>query len=297
MPQTIKKRPNTDRIAYIPFGGMGSGMAVFFTHPLDLIKVHKQILGIKINTFSYGVKVAKSSGGPLSLYSGLTASLGRQMTYSLSRFAAYDYFKAKTTNNQRNLTNFEKFYIAFGAGIVGGIIGTPCDCINVRMQIDSAYEANNPLRRNYNHVFDGLKRIYVEEGFVTMMSGYQFATLRAGLMTVGQIAMYDFFKENAMFYGASDNLITHFACASGAGFCGCLYTMPLDVMKSKYQGAKKGFYNGVGDCFVKTLKEGGVRTFFRGFGPAAIRITPHTILTWIFKEQLRLNFGYFPEEG
>lgn len=291
----MNKRPNTDRIAYIPFGGMGSGMAVFFTHPLDLIKVHKQIIGVRTNTFSYGAQVARNTG-PLSLYSGLTASLGRQMTYSLSRFAAYDYFKAKKTDNKRNLTNFEKFYIAFGAGIVGGVIGTPCDCINVRMQIDSAYEAGNPMRRNYNHVFDGLRRIFAEEGFAAMMSGYQFATLRAGLMTVGQIAMYDFFKENAMYYGMRDNLATHFACASGAGLCGCLYTMPLDVMKSKYQGSKPGTYSGVVDCFVKTLREGGIRTFFRGFGPAAIRITPHTILTWIFKEQLRLNFGYFPEE-
>lgn len=145
-------RPNTDRVSYTPFGGIASAMACCFTHPLDLIKVHKQIIGVQQGTFGYGATLCQTKGFS-SLYSGLTASLGRQLTYSMSRFAAYDYLKTKITDNQRNLTTVEKFAVSFGGGIIGGILGTPCDCINVRMQIDSAYEKNNPIRRNYNHVF------------------------------------------------------------------------------------------------------------------------------------------------
>merc|ERR1719327_1381295 len=110
------------------------------------------------------------------------------------------------------------------------------------MQIDSAYEKNNPIRRNYNHVFNGLARIGREEGLAAMMKGYEFATLRAGMMTVGQIAMYDIFKESAMKNGLPDNVATHFLCGSLAGICGVLYTMPLDVLKSRYMGAKPGQY-------------------------------------------------------
>jgi len=290
------KRPDTDRLSYVPFGGIASAMACCFTHPLDLIKVHKQIIGVDQGILSYG-KSLTSQRGPGALYYGLTASLGRQMTYSMARFAAYDFFKYQLTENKRPLTGLEKFTIAFGGGIVGGIIGTPCDCVNVRMQIDSAYEKNNPIRRNYNHVFNGLARIGREEGMAAMMKGYEFATLRAGMMTVGQIAMYDIFKENGMeSLGMKDNMVTHFTCASLAGICGCLYTMPLDVLKSKYMGAKPGTYNGLVDCAKTTMVEGGPKAFFRGFVPAAIRIMPQTILTWVFKEQLRLNFGYFPVE-
>ena len=166
----------------------------------------------------------------------------------MSRFAAYDYFKFIKTENKRPLDAFEKFYIAFGGGVVGGIIGTPCDAVNVRMQIDSAYEKSNPKRRNYRHVFDGLGRTYAEEGAAALMRGYEFATLRAGMMTVGQIAMYDIFKEKAMAMGLPDNMAIHFACGSMAGICGCLYTMPLDVLKSRYMGAKPGEYSGLLDC-------------------------------------------------
>ena len=162
MPQTIKKRPDTDRISYVPFGGIASAMACCFTHPLDLIKVHKQIIGVDQGILSYG-KTLTAKSGPGALYYGLTASLGRQMTYSMARFAAYDFLKTQKTGNKRPLTAWEKFYISFSGGVVGGILGTPCDCVNVRMQIDSAYEKNNPIRRNYNHVFNGLARIGREE--------------------------------------------------------------------------------------------------------------------------------------
>ena len=73
-------RPDTERVAYGPFGGLASGMAVCFTHPLDLIKVHKQILTVEKGTFGYGAEMVRSKG-PSSLYAGLSASLGRQMTY------------------------------------------------------------------------------------------------------------------------------------------------------------------------------------------------------------------------
>lgn len=36
--------------------------------------------------------------------------------------------------------------------------------------------------------------------------------------------------------------------------------------------------------------------FFKGFVPAFVRLGPHTILLFLFLEQLRRNFGYLPEE-
>lgn len=57
------------------------------------------------------------------------------------------------------------------------------------------------------------------------MNGYEMATLRAGMMTVGQIAMYELFKEKAMQLGMSDNVFTHLFCSSLAGICGAAYTI------------------------------------------------------------------------
>ena len=72
------------------FGGLASAAAACCTHPLDLLKVHlqtagKEKLGIVSQTFS----IIRSEG-VLGMYSGLSASLVRQLTYSTTRFAIYE---------------------------------------------------------------------------------------------------------------------------------------------------------------------------------------------------------------
>lgn len=59
--------------------------------------------------------------------------------------------------------------------------------------------------------------------------------------------------------------------------------------------AKPGEFNGVMGCFFYTAKLGPT-AFFKGLVPAFIRLAPHTILMLVFFEQLRLNFGYIPQE-
>ena len=113
--------------------------------------VHLQTSSVKHGMLKQGIIIYRSNnggfGGVKSLYSGLTASMGRQMTYSLTRFAAYDLMKSAVTGDKRNLYTYEKVLVAFAGGCMGGIIGTPCDLVNVRMQNDSKLPLDQ--RRNY----------------------------------------------------------------------------------------------------------------------------------------------------
>lgn len=68
----------------------------------------------------------------------------------------------------------------------------------------------------------------------------------------------------------------------------------MDVMKTRIMNAKPGEFKGIWDVVVFTGKEGPMG-FFRGFIPAFLRIAPQTILTFVFYEQLRLNFGNPPK--
>ena len=54
--------------------------------------------------------------------------------------------------------------------------------------------------------------------------------------------------------------------------------------------AKTGDYRGMVDLYRQTARQGHM-VFTKGFIPAFVRLGPQTILTWIFLEQLRLNFG------
>ncbi|XP_071814952.1 mitochondrial dicarboxylate carrier-like [Apostichopus japonicus] len=280
------------RIARWYFGGLASAGAVFFTHPLDLVKVHLQTQQkVEMGAFSMGVKVVRNEGA-LGLYNGLSASVLRQLTYSLTRFAIYDSLKNRISegNNDKPLPFYQKTMLAMFAGAIGGFVGTPADLVNVRMQNDIKISVDQ--RRNYKHGLDGLYRVYKDEGVRRMWSGSSMAVARAIFMTFGQVALYDQYKQMLIQSGYfHDTISTHFTASFLAAVCATGMTQPLDVMKTRLMNAPPGQFKGIADCVVYTAKSGPMG-FFKGFFPAFVRLGPHTILLFIFFEQLRKNFGY-----
>ncbi|XP_055385250.1 mitochondrial dicarboxylate carrier isoform X2 [Condylostylus longicornis] len=272
------------RIGRWYFGGLAGSGAVMITHPLDLIKANLQTQKEKMSIIKFTGRVVREQG-VFSLYSGISASILRQMTYSLTRFGMYEVGKEFIPTD----TFGGKLLLAGISGLAGGFVGTPADMVNVRMQND--VKLPKEQRRNYKHALDGLIRVHREEGFKRLFSGATTATIRGVLMTVGQIAFYDQTKElllSTVYF--DDNLTTHFTASFCAGSMATGLTQPIDVLKTRAMNAKPGQYNGLMDIVRHTAKEGPL-AFFKGFIPAFLRLGPHTIITFIFLEQLRLNFG------
>lgn len=67
-------------------------------------------------------------------------------------------------------------------------------------------------------------------------------------------------------------------------------TQPVDVLKTRAMNAKPGEVKSIIALIQNTGKEGPL-AFFKGYIPAFVRLAPHTILTFVFLEQLRMNFG------
>lgn len=65
---------------------------------------------------------------------------------------------------------------------------------------------------------------------------------------------------------------------------------PVDVLKTRAMNAKPGEVKSILSLVTSTAKEGPL-AFFKGYIPAFVRLAPHTILTFVFLEQLRINFG------
>lgn len=274
------------------FGGLGSAGAACCTHPLDLLKVHLQTQQEgKVSFIRLTAKIIKNDG-VFALYNGLSASLCRQLSYSTVRFGIYEVGKQGLSNNQNNIPFYQRVLLASVAGAAGGFVGTPADMINVRMQNDIKLPAEQ--RRNYKHAFDGIHRVWREEGFQRLFSGASMATSRAVLMTVGQLSFYDQVKQMLIATNIfSDNLLTHFLSSLTAGAVATTLTQPLDVLKTRAMNAKLGEFSGILDIVKYTAKLG-PSGFFKGYVPAFIRLAPQTILTFVFLEQLRLNFGFYP---
>ena len=234
-----------------------------------------------------GANIVKTNG-VFALYNGISAAILRQATYSTTRFAFYAICKdiiAKRNNNQTNMPFYQKILLAGASGLLGGLVGTPADLVNVRMQNDCKLPVAE--RRNYKHCIEALFRIYRTEGASRLFNGASMASTRGMLVTIGQIAFYDEIKFRLIKSGYfKDNLSTHFTASLSAGVIATVITMPLDVLKTRLMNAKPGQYSGVGDCARDILKVG-PSGFFKGFLPAFVRLGPHTILTFVFLEQLK----------
>ncbi|XP_063076962.1 mitochondrial dicarboxylate carrier [Engraulis encrasicolus] len=277
------------RISRWYFGGVASCGAACCTHPLDLIKVLLQTQQeVKTRMVGMAVHVVRSDG-VLALYSGLTASVCRQFTYSLTRFAIYETVRDKiTSDSHRPMPFYQKVLLAAFGGLAGGFVGTPADMVNVRMQNDVKLPPE--LRRNYSHALDGLWRVWRKEGIRKLFSGATMASSRGALVTVGQLSCYDQAKQLVLGSGMmTDNFVTHFFASIIAGGCAIILCQPLDVLKTRLMNAK-GEYKGVVHCLLDTAKLG-PKAFYKGLVPAAIRLMPQTVLTFIFLEQLRAHFG------
>ncbi|XP_021933546.1 mitochondrial dicarboxylate carrier-like isoform X2 [Zootermopsis nevadensis] len=269
-------------------GGVASAAAACFTQFLDTIKIHQQTQqDVHLSIVRLTMNVIKHDGF-LSLNHGLTAAVLRQLTYSTTRFAVYETAKEYIAKPGEEVAFYEKIGIAAAGGIIGGFIGTPADLINVRMQNDIKLPVAK--RRNYRHAFDGIFRVYKEEGFRHLFSGASTATGRSVLMTIGQLSFYDQFKTVLLNRNYADNLTTHFLASLAAGWVATTLTQPIDVIKTRTMNARPGEFKNMWHIITYTAKLGPAG-FFKGYILRFTRLAPHTVLTFVFYEQLRLSFG------
>uniref|UniRef100_A0A669BFU7 Solute carrier family 25 member 10 n=1 Tax=Oreochromis niloticus TaxID=8128 RepID=A0A669BFU7_ORENI len=265
-----------NRVSRWYFGGVSSSAAACVTHPLDLIKVHLQTQQeVRMRMIGMTLNVVRREGF-LALYSGLTASLCRQMTYSLSRFAIYETVRDKMKRKNKGPMPFHQKVLlgAFG-GFTGGFIGTPTDLVNVREQI---------LTKDFFP-----SEMCFLEGLRKLFSGASMASSRGALVSVGQLACYDQSKELVLATGyLTDNILTHFLASVFAGGSATILCQPLDVVKTRLMNSEVQ-YGSVSHCLTETAKLG-PNAFYKGLVPADCLI-PHTVLTFIFLEQLKQHFG------
>ncbi|KAI8994719.1 mitochondrial carrier domain-containing protein [Pilobolus umbonatus] len=279
------------------FGGAASCLATFISHPFDLTKVRLQTMKIENSTLWSEFKLLSParmvktmwtisrSEGIHALYSGLSASLLRQATYSTIRFGLYDKFKYAMAGENKP-TVPQLLMCSTMAGVLGGAFGNPSDVVNVRMQNDGQLPISQ--RRNYKNVVDGMYRICREEGPKVLLRGLSSSTYRAVLITVSQMSSYDVFKDTIVYkYHFSDGLVTHFVSSLLAGLVATTVCSPLDVVKTRIMSAHSHDARHSIRIMKSMVQTEGVASLFRGWMPAFVRLGPHTIVTFIVLEQLK----------
>ncbi|KAL9934224.1 hypothetical protein V8E36_006680 [Tilletia maclaganii] len=300
-----KKRP-------YPFalGGIAASVSACCTHPLDLAKNRMQTVAAPakgtaplstLQTLRSVIQPTPTAPiQPLALYTGLSASLARQFSYSLVRFGAYDALKERLASveereGKKGMGVGTSVLCASLAGAAGGIAGNPADILLVRMTSDANLPQNK--RYNYPNAIVGLVRMAREEGLSSYARGLAPNTVRAVLMNASQLATYDVFKDALISSGFfRDGIVLHFMASFCAGTVATTVCSPADVIKARVMSASSSSPGGL-EGLKRALQNEGPAFLFRGFIPAWIRLSPNTVITFVTLERLRMMVDWQRERA
>ncbi|KAI8439833.1 hypothetical protein MSG28_013500 [Choristoneura fumiferana] len=313
---------------YIPnglkfaFGGLAGMAATCVVQPLDLIKTRMQLSGGARSSFAVAGEIVAREGF-VSLYTGLSAGLLRQATYTTTRLGVYNIlFDWHKERNAGAAPGFgTKTLLGVAAGSIGAFVGTPAEVALIRMTADGRLPADQ--RRNYKNVADALIRIVREEGVLKLWRGATPTVGRAMVVNAAQLSTYSqvvgpcarsariattillanpAVKQQCLHCCVSawrarevfvafvpDGIALHFCASMVSGLVTTIASMPVDIIKTRIQNAAKG--QSQLSVVTNLLRNEGVLSLWKGFLPYYARLGPHTVLTFIFLEQM--NAAYF----
>ncbi|XP_022835147.1 mitochondrial 2-oxoglutarate/malate carrier protein-like isoform X2 [Spodoptera litura] len=269
-------------------GGVSGMLAICVVQPADLLKTRMQLLGPTgqhMSAFAVAKQILKKEG-MLGFYTGISAALLRQATYTTARLGFFKVMFDIHAINRGDPTFPIKILMGMLAGGAGALIGNPCDVALVRMTADGRLPPEK--RRNYKNVFDALGRIVREEGLFTLYRGAGATVSRAMVFNGAQLGSYSQAREMLLPH-MGEGLPLHALSAMIAGFNTTVASLPVDIVKTRVQNSS-GATSQVRVLF-DIIKKEGFFALWSGMMPTYIRIGPMTILIFLFLEQF--NALYF----
>lgn len=301
------------------FGGLAGMGATLVVQPFDVVKTRMQLHaatpGVRADGPLATMRGVVASEGASRLYSGLSAALFRQVTYTTTRLGAFGVITDALKRQQLlessraggagpaaaaavpgeslehvQLSFAKKAVAGLSAGAVGAFIGTPADVALIRMMADGKLPPAQ--RRGYTSVFNALARIVREEGVLTLWRGTLPTVGRAALLNMAQLGTYAQAKEAIVHSGAvGDHMGAHVLASTVSGFAATCVSLPLDNAKTKLQNmSTPSAFTGMADALMKTVRAEGVLALWSGFAPYFLRLTPHTIGAFVILEQLKAAY-------
>ncbi|EGD73106.1 hypothetical protein PTSG_04820 [Salpingoeca rosetta] len=253
-----KPQPSLPPILKYGTGAVATMGACIFSNPLEVIKTRMQLQG---EMKSYG-------------------------TY---------------TKSYRNV--FHAGYLIFkneGAvsGAVSSCFGSPFYLVKTQQQAQCATQAAVGYQHHHKSGLDAFRGILHESGVKGLWRGVTGSIPRLIVGSSVQLSTYSQSREVLQKYTPmEEGVLLHFSASMLAGMFVAVAMNPFDVVATRLYNqpvdpkTKKGlYYRSVGDCLVKIFRTEGLRGLYKGVMPLYLRLGPHTVLTFVFWEQLRKPF-------
>ncbi|XP_057213997.1 solute carrier family 25 member 45 isoform X2 [Triplophysa rosa] len=267
-------------------GWISGAVGLVIGHPLDTVKVRLQTQSVYSGTFDCMVRTYKHEGFG-GFFKGMSFPVLSVALSNAVSFGSYrnvlDYLTQSHRSIQPPLT------AVFTAGCFSGVtqlfVTAPIDLVKVRLQ-------NQTDGGKYRGPVHCLAMILREDGPKGLFRGFWALALRDvpcfGLYFLPYELMCRMLSEKGKQPGT-------FAVLMAGGVAGVVTwacATPMDVMKARLQmsGAGGRVYDSVLHCVTVSVREEGLRVFFRGLLLNSVRAFPVNAVTFLSFEMIMRNF-------
>lgn len=279
-------------------GAIGGGVEATFTWPTELAKTHLQLQasGKKLSGHPHydGIldcwkKTVKRSG-VVGLYRGLTPIVLMSFPKAGVRFAGFTTYRKFWQDKDGNMSGWRNFACGLCAGATEAVlVVTPQETLKVKlMDADVGFvrgTANIIKKEGFGGIYKGLVPTIGKQASNQGIRFLAFTECVATcckcvvclptLLTHGCVVYVRYKKRVLAYYGA-DNLTSFQSLIGGmtAGCCSVIGNNPIDTVKTRMQGFGANQYTGTMDCVLSTMRNEGIRGFYKGAIARMGRVVP-----------------------
>lgn len=248
--------------------------------------------------------------GIRGMFKGNGANCIRIVPNSAVKFFTYehlsreivDYYREHTGRGE--MTPFLRLVAGAGAGIVAMSATYPLDMVRGRLTVQEG------TKQQYRGIAHAARVIMKEEGPLALYKGWLPSVIGVVPYVGLNFAVYETLKAMTLqHYGLRDerelSVGARLMCGAVAGTTGQTVAYPFDVARRRLQvsgwsglsalrtanGGSVVVYNGMMDCFVRTVQEEGFRALFKGLMPNYVKVVPSIAIAFVTYEQVKEALG------
>ncbi|XP_058534638.1 mitochondrial glycine transporter isoform X2 [Ochotona princeps] len=270
-------------------GSISGTCSTLLFQPLDLLKTRLQTLqpaehgSRRVGMLAMFLKVVRTES-PLGLWKGMSPSIVRCVPGMGIYFGTFYSLKQYFLRGHPP-TALESVLLGVGSRSIAGVCMSPITVIKTR------YESG---RYGYESMFTALQSIYRSEGHRGLFSGLTATLLRDAPFSGIYLMFYN--QTKSLVPQGMDQLdaaitpVVNFGCGIIAGILASLVTQPADVIKTHMQLSPMKF-QWIGQAVTLIFKDYGLRGFFQGGVPRALRRTLMAAMAWTVYEEMMAKMG------
>ncbi|PWN50203.1 mitochondrial carrier [Violaceomyces palustris] len=274
-PSVTAKRKDKPLFSLIA-GTTAGAVEGFATYPIEYTKTVAQFASKSGEKAPGPITIVRNTlakDGFIGLYNGCGALVAGNALKAGVRFLSYDHFKSILKDDQGKLSGPRSLLAGLGAGMMEAIFAvTPSETIKTKL-ID---DGKRQVRKYPSGLIPGTAAIVREEGIRGIYRGLFPVMMRQGANSAVRFGTYSSLKNfvaGSTRPGQSLPGGVTFGIGAVAGIVTVYTTMPFDVIKTRMQSLEaRSRYTGTLNCISVTLREEGLKAFWRGATPRLARL-------------------------